>query len=240
MPPRACNPPKPLSTHCHMLHSRQCRRAATTPISRMDDTRHSNPDAMRWRIPSCDPGHDVRDPQPDRDRVVGPSAGGQPGLRDRGHSETAIDIGADLPFVEHRCPRIPEMDCTDDPAPVADHVPARTGSYKCRMHRGNGDKGKHGKDNQRPFQLERSFGLLRDNFGGNLPIRPRARSRDKGHSHQPVGVGNCVLSPANWVSTRLRNRTRAHPCSRYSLSPWHGPGNSTYRLVHRCGYTRHP
>ena len=139
MPPRACNPPKPLSTHCHMLHSRQCRRAATTPISRMDDTRHSNPDAMRWRIPSCDPGHDVRDPQPDRDRVVGPSAGGQPGLRDRGHSETAIDIGADLPFVEHRCPRIPEMDCTDDPAPVADHVPARTGSYKCRMHRGNGD-----------------------------------------------------------------------------------------------------
>ena len=99
MPPRACNPPKPLSTHCHMLHSRQYRRSATTPISRMDDTRHSNPDAMRWRIPSCDPGHDVRDPQPDRDRVVGPSAGGQPGLRDRGHSETAIDIGANLPFL---------------------------------------------------------------------------------------------------------------------------------------------
>ena len=187
MPPRACNPPKPLSTHCHMLHSRQYRRSATTPISRMDDTRHSNPDAMRWRIPSCDPGHDVRDPQPDRDRVVGPSAGGQPGLRDRGHSETAIDIGANLPFfVEHRCPRIPEMDCTDDPAPVADHVPARTGSCKCRMHRGNGSAtgnrrraaSKNYRNNQRLFWPEWSLGLLRDNIGCNSSIRPRFRPRN--------------------------------------------------------------
>ena len=60
----------------------------------------------------------------------------------------------------------------------------------------------------------------------------------KEHSRQPVGAGDCVPSPTNSVSTQLRNRTRARPCSRYPLSPWHGPGNSTFRLVHRCGYTR--
>ena len=61
----------------------------------------------------------------------------------------------------------------------------------------------------------------------------------KGHSRQPVGVDDCVLGPANLVSTQSRNRTRAHPCSRYSLLPWREPGNSTYRLAHKCGYTQH-
>ena len=84
---------------------------------------------------------------------------------------------------------------------------------------------KHGKDNQRLFRLELSLGLLRDNIGCNRSLRNPGPSQ--GHSRQPVGVGDCVPNPANLVSTQSRNRTRAHPCSRYSLSPWREPGNST-------------
>ena len=60
----------------------------------------------------------------------------------------------------------------------------------------------------------------------------------KGSSRQPAGVGDWILSPATVVSTQSRNRTRARPCNRNPLPPWRGPGNSMYRLVHRCGYTR--
>ncbi len=124
------------------------------------------------------------DPQLDRDRAVEPRADGWPTLRARGHSETAFDIGTDLPYFEHRCPRIPEMDCTDDPAPVADHVPARTGIRKCRMRRGNGSATgmatggqKQCKDNQRLFRPAWSLGCCATTSDATRPFKPRSRPR---------------------------------------------------------------
>jgi len=60
-------------------------------------------------------------------------------------------------------------------------------------------------------------------------------------TQSPTGRdGRLCPEPANSrVSTQSRNRSRGHPCNRNSPSPWRGPGNSTYRLVDRCGYTQH-
>lgn len=158
--------------------------------------------------PFCDSGRDVRDPQLDWNRAVGPRADGRSVLRDRGHSETAVDIGANLPCFEHRCPHIPEVDCTDNPRPG--RGPCSGTDRELQAPHAPGQQLRHGQSATGGLEtlqgqstaVQAGMVLWVAARQHRMQLVHSAPIPTKGHSRQPVGVGDCVLSPANWVSTQ--------------------------------------
>ena len=131
-------------------------------------------------------------------------------------------------------------DAKNDLRPALDlqvQVPHAPGQRLCHGPSAMGSLDRNtARDNQRLFRPELSLGLLRDNSGMQLVQSDPIPT--KGHVANPDRGWRRVLNPANRVSIQPRNWTRAHPCSRYLLLPWPGPGNSTYCLVYRCEYTQ--